>query len=347
MFCRNCGKEIEDNAVICPSCGVATENATKKKKVKKPIFKKWWFWVIIALVVIVVIVSTGGNSNDPQNLQSPQATGAQQSNEQVSSTAPKETSTPDNQIAFESLTVVDNDECAIIITGIDPDNIWGYTLSVNLENKSSDKTYMFSVSSAAVNGVQCDPFFATEVAAGKKSVDNISFSDSDIKKNGIEFTDIELTFRVYDSNDWTADNVAMETVHVYPYGEDKAEVFERTPQSSDNIIIDNEYVTVTVIGYEEDNIWGYTVDLFLQNKTDTEVMFSVDEASVNGYMVDPFWATSVLPGKCAFKAMYWSDTALEESGITEIEEIEFVFRVYDYEDWTADDIVNETITLHP
>lgn len=25
MFCKNCGKEIDDNAVVCPNCGVATE----------------------------------------------------------------------------------------------------------------------------------------------------------------------------------------------------------------------------------------------------------------------------------------------------------------------------------
>ena len=27
MFCKNCGKEINDNAVICPSCGCATGQA--------------------------------------------------------------------------------------------------------------------------------------------------------------------------------------------------------------------------------------------------------------------------------------------------------------------------------
>lgn len=25
MFCKNCGKEIDDNALICPNCGVATD----------------------------------------------------------------------------------------------------------------------------------------------------------------------------------------------------------------------------------------------------------------------------------------------------------------------------------
>lgn len=270
------------------------------------------------------------------------------SSEVESDTQEVESTQPEDEITFDEVTAVDNDECSIVITGIDPDNFWGYTLSVNLENKSSEKTYMFSVSSAAVDGVQCDPFFASEVAAGKKSVDSISFMDSSLEENGVNFTDIELTFRVYDSNDWTADEAAVETVHVYPYGEDKAEVFERVSQSSDNVIIDNEYVTVTVIGYEEDSLAGYAVNLFLQNKTDTEVMFSVDEASVNGYMADPFWATSVMPGKCAFSSMSWFNTTLEESGITgAIEEIEFVFRAHNYGDWLADDFANETITLNP
>ena len=26
MFCKNCGKEIDDNAAVCPNCGVPTPN---------------------------------------------------------------------------------------------------------------------------------------------------------------------------------------------------------------------------------------------------------------------------------------------------------------------------------
>ena len=32
MFCKNCGKEIDDNAVVCPSCGVQQKTMTEKKK---------------------------------------------------------------------------------------------------------------------------------------------------------------------------------------------------------------------------------------------------------------------------------------------------------------------------
>lgn len=152
---------------------------------------------------------------------------------------------------------------------------------------------------------------------------------------------------MYDSNDWTEDAVAKETIHIYPYGEDKAVNFVREAQASDNVIIDNDYVTVIVTGYEEVEIWGYTVNLFLLNKTDKNVMFSVDEASVNGFMSDPFYATSVLAGKCAFSSMAWSDGILEENNITEVETIEFKFRAYDEDNWLGDDFANEIITLNP
>lgn len=286
---------------------------------------------------------TGNNTNSSEN----NSTNSSQ-NESTNNGQTNNKDDNKNEISFTEIVAVDNDECTIKITDIDPDNLWGYTLKVQLENKSVEKTYMYSVESASINGVQCDPFFATEVAAGKKSNNEISFTDSDLEDNGIgDYTDIELTFRVYDSDDWMADEIARETVHVYPYGEDKATIFVRETQANDNVIIDNDYVTVIVTGYEDDAIWGYTVNLFLLNKTDKDIMFSVDEASVNGYMADPFYATEVAAGKCAFSSMSWSDTTLEDNNITTVEEIEFKFRAYDSDNWFGDDFANETITLKP
>lgn len=251
------------------------------------------------------------------------------------------------EISFEEITVVDNEQCTIKITGIEPDNMWGYTLNAYLKNKSEDKTYMFSVQNASVNGLQTDPLFATTVAAGKKSNEEINFSE-DLSSYGLtDFTDIQLTFRVYDNDDWMADDVALQTVHVYPYGEDKATTFVRESQSTDHVIVDNENVTIIVTGYDEDGIWGYTMHLYLVNKTDSEVMFSVDDVSVNGFMADPFWAVSVAAGKAAFSDVSWSDSTFEENDITTVEEIEMTWSVYNNEDWTQDDIYNETVVLNP
>lgn len=32
MFCSKCGKEIDDMAIACPNCGVATQNAESNKQ---------------------------------------------------------------------------------------------------------------------------------------------------------------------------------------------------------------------------------------------------------------------------------------------------------------------------
>ncbi len=118
------------------------------------------------------------------------------------------------EAAFEEITVVDNDECVIRITGLEPDSLFGYTVDAYFENKSSEKTYMFSVETASVNGVMSDPFFATEVAAGKKDNSDITFySMPDVIE---EVTDIEISFRVYDSDDWSAEDVVNETITVTP-----------------------------------------------------------------------------------------------------------------------------------
>ena len=45
--------------------------------------------------------------------------------------------------------------------------------------------------------------------------------------------------------------------------------------------------------------------------------------------------------------MSFSDTDLEENGITAIEEITFTLRSYDSENFGSDDFINESVTLNP
>ena len=302
------------------------------------------FLAIMLLISLTACGASDGKKSSP-------ATGtdsSKQDNQSKEDNQFKEDKSSVGNLTFSEMVAIDNEECTVKITEIDPDNIMGFTLKAQLENKSTEKTYMFSVESGAINGVECDPLFAVEIAAGKKSNNEINFLNDNLKKNEIgDYTDIELTFRVYDSNDWTAEPVAKETIHIYPYGEDRAVKFVRSPQPNDNVIIDNDSVTVIVTGYEEDKIWGYKVNLFLINKTDKNVMFGVNEASINGFMADPLYATTVSAGKCAFSSMSWTNRVLEDNGISAVEKIEFKFRIYDSDDWTLSDIVNETITLKP
>ncbi len=298
------------------------------------------------LLIIGLAVSLSACGGSPENSETEET--AVSASAESETTVEETSSEAPTTSSFEEITVVDNEYCTIKLTGLDPDNMWGYTVNAYMENKSPETTYMFSVTNASINGVQCDPFFSTEVAAGKKVNSEINFSDEALEDEGItDFTDIEISFRVYDSNDWSAEDVANATTHVYPYGEENATVYVRQPQDTDIVIADNEYISAVITGFEEDDIWGYTANLYLTNKTDSEVMFSVDNCSINGYMIDPFYASSVAAGKSAFSSMSWSDDELTKNGITDVTDIEFSFRAYNSEDYSADDYFNEIITVNP
>ncbi len=251
-------------------------------------------------------------------------------------------------VDIDEIVVVDNDECKITINGVDPDNMFGYTINALYENKTSDKKIMFTVDDAFINGVYANPLAANEITAGKKENVEILLSDEILKNNGLtEYTDIELAFRAYNSDDWDAPNIAEEAIHIYPLGEDKASVFSREAMETDTVLVDNDYATVIVTGYSEDELWGYSANLYIVNKSDKVIMFSLDECSVDGMMIDPLWAHEVDPGKQSFTNIQWSNEDFEANKITVPKEIEFKFTAHDSENFGGEDFINEVVKLNP
>ena len=76
-------------------------------------------------------------------------------------------------------------------------------------------------------------------------------------------------------------------------------------------------------------------------------MFSWDDVSVNGFMIDPFWASAIAPGMRNYSDISFSSSSFDENDITQVEEIEFTLRVHDYDDWFGDDVFRETLTYIP
>jgi len=119
------------------------------------------------------------------------------------------------------------------------------------------------------------------------------------------------------------------------------------PQFEEITLVDDENCTVIVKSIDPNNLFGYTLNVYLENKTEKELMFSVDQVSVNGFMCDPFWASAVSAGKKANEQISFSESDFETNGIKEVTDISFTLNVYDNADWTADYLVEETFTVNP
>ena len=118
-------------------------------------------------------------------------------------------------------------------------------------------------------------------------------------------------------------------------------------QFPETVLVDDETCTFTVRGIDPDGDFGYTVQVFLENKTELDLMFSLRGVSVNGYMCDPFWATTVSAGKKANEQITFFESDLEANGIESVEEISFTLNVYDNADWLAEYLVKESFTVNP
>lgn len=307
--------------------------------------------VLLAITVLLACAACGAPAEEaPAAVNTEAAQKEQQKEESVEEEVAEEENIKEEtapEITFAEQVLVDDENCTVKITGIEEDEIWGYTLKVYLENKT-DLELMFSVDGVSVNGYMCDPFWGSSVTAGMKSNEEITFSKDAFERNGIVTpTDIQFNLRVSDYNDWMADPLVEEEYTLYPMGEEAAQTYEREDQANDNVLFDNEYCKMVVTGFEQDEIWGYTMNVYLENKTDKELIFSTDGVAVNGFMCDPFWGETVVAGKRCNTSITWSDTAFEENSITEVEEIVLPVRVSDNDDWMADPFVEDVFTVNP
>ena len=145
MYCRKCGKELQDDWNICPNCGATVQGDEKTagavseeahEEPGKKIWRKWQFWLgIIALLIViaavVVIVLAGGKEK-----KSPTVSGQEKITEQEE-TKPKEITDFSQQDFSEVLNKSEDDMEGIgLIAGQDVDSYTG--LEGNLEVRFQD-----------------------------------------------------------------------------------------------------------------------------------------------------------------------------------------------------------------
>ena len=171
-----------------------------------------------------------------------------------------------------------------------------------------------------------------------------------MKRYGIsEYTDIEITILAYNSDDIMGEPLPDETIHIYPYGEEKATKFEYEIKDTDQVLVDNEYITVAYVGSESDDVSGYTATIYIVNKTDTKVTLDASDVSVNGYMADPLYMETLERGKSAFSGINWLNSDFESAGIdkSSISNIEFNLDIYDEDNSDREHFFNGKVTITP
>ena len=99
--------------------------------------------------------------------------------------------------------VYEANDIKIVAKGLSEDaDILGTSIVLYMEN-NSDSGIIVQTEDTSINGIMVDAIFSSELPAGKRTVDTITFLSSDLEENGItDVENVELIFNIIDADSW-------------------------------------------------------------------------------------------------------------------------------------------------
>ncbi len=300
---------------------------------------------LLALVLSVVTMSSmlfgcGSSANPQKNIVAgggTTETGEAKTEETTGSDTDAEQTSSD--VSIEEKVLVDQDGIKITATEYVTDGIMGDGIKLLVEN-NSDTDYTIGCDALIVNDYMITDLFSADVAAGKKSNEIMYLSSSELKAAGIDTVGkVEMYFHAYDSN-W--DNLFQNV-----YAEIETSEFanmDTTPNDEGMELYNENGIRIVGKTVDENSFWGTAILLYIENTSGKNVGISVDNMSINGFMMTPYFSTTVYDGKKSIDAITIMSSDLEENNIDSVDQVELKFHIYnaDSYDTIAD---SDTITF--
>ena len=236
--------------------------------------------------------------------------------------------TEDNKSAKTNVTIekqvlIDDDGLKITAKEYVSDSIWGDGISLLIENDTS-KDIGIGCSALIINDYMITDLFSASVASGKKANETLNLSDTALERAGItDIGKIEVYFHTYDDDSYS-------TIKDYPCVEIKTSAYDtmQSPANDDGYELYNDK-DVRIVGkyVDEDSFWGAGVLLYIENNSGKNIIVQCDDMSINGFMMTPYFSSTVYDGKKCMDEITLLSSELESNDITNIDEIELKFKI--------------------
>lgn len=251
------------------------------------------------------------------------------------------------EASLEPVVLADNDSLTATVTEYNQESDRGPAFTLLLENKTESTLY-FTMENVSVNDVMNDPFWGVNVAAGDKISSELYWAYQDLATTGIHYIqEVEGVLWVYDADDYSVGDVYKAPVawHVdngeteLPPAEEA--VFRGGIEEIE--LLATEELTAVIKDYSPQGEWGPMLTIYLENNTDSTILFRMSDVTVNGKSFTTHWTTDVQAGKVAYSPCYWWQDDLEENQIREIETMSFAFHALDFD--TMESLTGTTVTI--
>lgn len=297
--------------------------------------KTKWLPVMLCFAMFATMSLGSSSTNSGETKQVVTNGGTETTEDSKSDNTDNQTSdsgaTSNVTVTIDEQVLVDQDNIVVTAKEYVTDSFWGDGVKLLLEN-NSDKDVTVSCKALIVNDYMISDLFVSGVAAGKKANETLYLSSTQLKAAGIENVGkIEIYFHVYDSS--TYDGIFdTECVTIQTSKYDNMD----TTADDTGVELYNEG-GIRIVGktVDENSFWGTAILLYCENNSGKNIGINVDDMSINGFMMSPFFSTTIYDGKKAIDEITIFSSDLEENDIESIEEVELKFHIYNADTYST------------
>lgn len=292
---------------------------------KKKVLQKLSIVLVLA-VFGVMALGSGSSSDDTKSITDNSTEATSQENEEES-----DNDSEASKITIDEQVLVDQDGIKITAIGMEEDSIWGEGVKLLIEN-NTDNNVGIGCNALIVNNYMITDLFSSSVAAGKKANEVMYMSSSELEAAGISnIAQIETYFHIYDGDSYDTlfdPEVAVIQTSEYENMDVTAVDDGKELYNQDGIRIVGKYV-------DENSFWGTAVLLYVENTSGKNIGINCDNMSINGFMVTPYFSTTVYNEKMAIDEITIMSSDLEANGIESVDDIELTFHIYDADSYST------------
>ena len=261
------------------------------------------------------VVSSTESGTNPANDPSTADTEAKSNTENDANTASVPT--------IEEQVLIDTNGIKITAKEYLTDKIWGDGIKLLIEN-SSDTDYTVGCDALIVNDYMITDLFSSKVAAGKNANETMYLSSTGLKAAGIESVGkVEMYFHASDAQYNMVFKNEYAEIHTSEYDN-----MDTTPNDAGTELYSADGIRIVGKTVDENSFWGSAILLYIENNSGKSVGINVDDMSINGFMITPYFSTTVYDGKKALEDITIMSNQLEENGIESIDNVELKFHIY-------------------
>jgi len=250
-----------------------------------------------------------------------------------------ETAPVPEEPAFPAVVLMNRLGAAVTLIGYTPDDPWGPTMLLELKNET-DRPLRFATDGVLANGVMCDPYWSCDVPAGETVQSRVRWSSEQLALSGIAWLNaLSIRLLVTDPAAPEERPIFSDAVELTLEGGEGSPLSEaHWADFPGQVLAEGDGFRVTTKYFDADGDQGPALTLQLVNSSDRALLFTVLDVTVNGKPADPFWGEEVVPHATRYSQMIWESDAAFRS-------ISMTLCVYDGEDWEAEDLFCETVTI--